>query len=97
MGATGAAFNLGEATVTRCAVRLPCGTEGHAYVLGRNTDHARIAAICDALLQDSDQATDVRNRVLRPLAERLQARRLNTAGKSAATKVDFFTMVRGDV
>ena len=34
MGATGAAFNLGEATVTRCAVRLTTGEEGHAYVHG---------------------------------------------------------------
>ena len=94
MGATGAAFNLGEATVTRCAVRLACGTEGHAYVMGRNAAHARLAAICDALLQ-SDPA-ELPERVIAPLEAKLRARQVEASTKAAATKVDFFTMVRGD-
>ena len=97
MGATGAAFNLGESTVTRCAVRLNCGTEGHAYIMGRNRSHARLAAICDALLQVRDRHADISEQVLATLEEKLVARHRTTAAKAAATKVDFFTMVRGDV
>ena len=96
MGATGAAFNLGEATVTRCAVRLNDGTEGHSYVMGRNGAHARLAAICDALLQGRDTSMVVSERVIAPLEAKLQAAQVETSTKAAATKVDFFTMVRGD-
>ena len=96
MGATGAAFNLGEATVTRCAVRLRNGTEGHAYVMGRNTAHARLAAVCDALLQGSDISASIAEVVIAPLEAKLQAAHVDASTKAAATKVDFFTMVRGD-
>lgn len=96
MGATGGPFNLGEATVTRCAVRLANGQEGHAYVMGRNAVHAHVAAICDALLQTEDHAADVRERVIAPLEAGLQKKHIEAASKAAATKVDFFTMVRGD-
>ncbi len=96
MGATGAAFNLGEATVTRCAVRLRDGTEGHAYVLGRNAAHARLAALCDALLQGPDTGAAVTATVIAPLEAKLHATHLAASTKAAATKVDFFTMVRGE-
>lgn len=96
MGSTGAAFNLGEATVTRCAVRLNSGEEGHAYVMGRNAAHAHLAAICDALLQTPEGASELRSKVLAPLEVKLQAARILASTKAAATKVDFFTMVRGD-
>lgn len=94
-GATGAPFNLGEMTMTRCSVRLTCGTVGHAWVQGRDKGHARRAAVLDALLQTA-AADDLSARVLTPLqAEALQARAIRAA-KAAATKVDFFTMVRGE-
>lgn len=96
MGSTGAPFNLGEATVTRCAVRLPGGAEGHAYVLGRDHRHAHIAAVCDALLQQPERHDDVKAAVLDPIARALGERHAVDASKAAATKVDFFTMVRGD-
>ncbi len=44
----GAPFNLGEACVARASVRLASGEVGHAMVLGRDTDHARLAAFFDA-------------------------------------------------
>jgi alpha-D-ribose 1-methylphosphonate 5-triphosphate synthase subunit PhnG len=97
MGSTGAAFNLGEATVTRCAVKLKDGPEGHAYVMGRNAEHARTAAICDALLQRPETYRTLLSKVLVPLEQKLQERQMTAASKAAATKVDFFTMVRGDV
>ena len=96
MGATGATFNLGEATVTRCAVKLASGEEGHAYVMGRNTAHAHAAALCDALMQSTGHGTQVREQVIEPLSVNLRDKRLTIAGKAAATKVDFFTLVRGD-
>ena len=97
MGGSGSAFNMGEATVTRCTIRLNSNVEGHAYIMGRNTEHARVAAICDGLLQQADQHDAVIAQVVRPLAEMQKIERLHAAQKTAATKVDFFTLVRGDV
>jgi len=95
MGGGGAAFNFGEATVTRCTVKLADGTEGHAYVMGRNGDHAKRAALCDALLQ-TQEAERLRF-VLAKLEAAHSEQRASNAAKTAATKVDFFTLVRGDV
>ncbi|MCT8160205.1 phosphonate C-P lyase system protein PhnG [Pseudoruegeria sp. SHC-113] len=94
-GGTGAAFNLGEMTITRCALRLPCGTVGHAYIQGRSKPCAEAAALVDALMQ-TDQAPKVEAAVLAPLRAEAHSRRARRAAKAEATKVDFFTMVRGD-
>jgi len=95
VSATGAPFNLGEMTVTRCALRLDGGAIGHAHVQGRDRDHARRAAIVDALMQ-TGQAGRIRERVLEPLAAEETARRSARAEKAAATRVEFFTLVRGE-
>ncbi|ATF19546.1 phosphonate C-P lyase system protein PhnG [Phaeobacter gallaeciensis] len=95
MGASGAPFNLGEMTVTRCALTLPDGTVGHGYVQGRSKGQAETAAKVDALMQ-TDAAEDVRRQILSPLEAVKQARKMSRAAKAAATKVDFFTMVRGE-
>jgi alpha-D-ribose 1-methylphosphonate 5-triphosphate synthase subunit PhnG len=95
IGATGAAFNLGEMTVTRCSVRLACGTVGHAWVQGRDKGHARRAALADALMQ-TGAATEVTDRILTPLRAEAAAARTARAAKAAGTKVEFFTMVRGE-
>ncbi|WP_107495103.1 phosphonate C-P lyase system protein PhnG [Thalassobius sp. I31.1] len=95
MGGTGAAFNLGEMTVTRCTLKLSCGTTGHSMVQGRDKQHARIAAIADALMQ-TDQATDVQDEILGHLAAEAGAQAAMRAAKAAGTKVEFFTMVRGE-
>lgn len=95
IGATGAAFNLGEMTVTRASVRLSTGQVGHAWVQGRDKRHALRAAAVDALMQ-TDQAADLTVRVLRPLEAEARAVRADRAEKAAATKVDFFTLVRGE-
>ena len=95
VGGTGSAFNLGEMTVTRCSVQLAEGVVGHAYVQGRDKDHAMRAAILDALLQ-TDQHVSLHDAVLNPLRAEADAIRGARAGKAAATKVEFFTMVRGE-
>lgn len=94
-GATGAAFNLGEMTVTRCALKLADGRVGHAVVQGRDRKKAEVAALCDALMQGAEAAR-VQSEVLDGLKAKLTERARVRAAKAAATKVDFFTMVRGE-
>lgn len=94
-GGDGAPFNLGEMTVTRCSVRLAGGTVGHAWVAGRRTDHAERAAVLDALMQDPAHRPAVEPEIAR-LAGLHAARRDKAAREAAATRVDFFTMVRGE-
>jgi alpha-D-ribose 1-methylphosphonate 5-triphosphate synthase subunit PhnG len=96
IGGDGAPFNLGEATVTRCAVQLASGEIGFGYVLGRDRDKARLAALADALWQSADYQAAVERDVLVPLRARQQERLARTREETAATKVDFFTLVRGD-
>lgn len=95
IGATGAPFNLGEMTVTRCALKLADGTVGHAYVQGRDQDHALRAAVVDALMQ-TPSVDEIEVRVLAPLRAEEAEKKAARAEKAAATKVEFFTMVRGE-
>jgi alpha-D-ribose 1-methylphosphonate 5-triphosphate synthase subunit PhnG len=95
VGGTGAPFNLGEMTVTRCSVRLDEGTVGHAWVQGRDKSHALRAAVADALLQ-TGAAAEISTQVIQPLSAEASRARTARAAKAAATKVDFFTMVRGE-
>ena len=94
-GAVGAPFNLGEMTVTRCSVKLENGTVGHGYVQGRDKSHARQAALIDALMQ-TDAAEAIDSAVLEPLRCNAQQKKAERAAKAAATKVDFFTLARGE-
>ncbi|MBC7140585.1 MAG: phosphonate C-P lyase system protein PhnG [Rhodobacteraceae bacterium] len=95
IGATGGAFNLAEMSVTRCALKLDGGAVGHAYVQGRDKDHAARAAVIDALMQ-GPAAARIEADILAPLRADEENRRHARAEKAAATKVEFFTMVRGE-
>lgn len=95
-GGTGAPFNLGEMTVTRCSVTLGDGRVGHAYVPGRDGRHAERAAALDALLQDDAARERLERLVIEPLVAARQARQQETRARVAATRVEFFTMVRGE-
>ena len=95
-GGTGRRFNLGEATVTRCSVEIVGGAVGHGYVLGRDHRHARDMALLDALLQDPRRQEALWARLIEPMLRTRQAVRAAKDRKTAATKVDFFTMVRGE-
>lgn len=95
IGGIGQPFNLGEMTVSRCSVKLVTGEVGHAHVQGRCKKHALRAAVIDALMQtDRDEA--VRAQVLAPLAKSEATYRATRAAKAAATRVEFFTLVRGE-
>ena len=62
---------------------------------GRDKAHAERAALVDALMQ-GPKAEALRAAVIAPLAEAEAAARRERAAKAAATKVEFFTMVRGE-
>ncbi|NOD97282.1 phosphonate C-P lyase system protein PhnG [Ruegeria sp. HKCCD6228] len=91
---TGALFNLGEMTVTRCSVVLQDGTVGHGYVQGRSKSKAEAAALIDAMMQTA-AADDLQERLLDPLRLQMQSIKTARAAKAAATKVEFFTLARG--
>ena len=96
IGGDGAAFNLGEATVTRAAVRIRSGEVGFSYVLGRDHDKARLAALCDALWQNVSTRDPLERHVLTPIKARQDCERVQRRTETAATRVDFFTLVRGE-
>lgn len=93
-GGGGAPFNLGEATVSRASVRIASGEVGHGYCLGRDLAKAEVIAVIDALWQRDGAAIE------REIITQLQALASDadqqSRNETAATRVDFFTMVRGD-
>ncbi len=96
VGGDGAPFNLGEATVSRAAVRLVSGEVGFGYTLGRDRRKAQMIALCDALIQTADHAVNVETQILTPLRAAVASRRDRKAAETAATRVDFYTLVRGE-
>jgi len=96
IGGDGAPFNLGEATVSRAAVRLVTGEVGFGYTLGRDRQKARMIALCDALVQSDEFADAVEADVLAPLRAVLVSIQDRKAAETAATRVDFYTLVRGE-
>lgn len=95
IGGDGDAFNLGEMIITRCVVQLDGGEEGYAFTPGRDRDRARKAAEIDALLQSPAHAGAVQMAV-QPVKARIAADLAQTEARIAATRVNFFTMTRGE-
>ena len=95
IGGDGAAFNVGEATVARAAVRLESGAIGFGWRLGRSVEAARCTAIVDALVQDDAWKSRIIEALVHPLEARQQQVRTTRAEEAAATRVEFFTMSRG--
>ncbi|MGV6872852.1 phosphonate C-P lyase system protein PhnG [Pseudochelatococcus sp. B33] len=105
MGGDGGPFNIGEATVARAAVQvggaatgdaaLGEAATGFAWHLGRDLAKARLAAVIDALWQDETRRASV-EAALSPIARRIAERAAQRAAETASTRVNFFTMVRGD-
>jgi alpha-D-ribose 1-methylphosphonate 5-triphosphate synthase subunit PhnG len=96
VGGTGNPFNLGEASVVRCALRLGDGPLGVSYALGRDKPRAELAALFDALLQDPLHHDRLQRQVIAPLARAQAHARAQKQGDVAASKVEFFTFVRGE-
>ncbi|MCU0831342.1 MAG: phosphonate C-P lyase system protein PhnG [Rhizobiaceae bacterium] len=95
-GGDGAAFNLGEATVARAVIDLETGERGHGQCLGRDMEKARLAAVFDALWQRETDRDAVERHVIAPVRARIARQGANDAARAAATRVNFFTLVRGE-
>ena len=95
MGGDGAAFNVGEMSVTRCVVRLADGRNGYSYLAGRDKAHAELAALADAHLQGTQPSLWLSD-LITALAAAQAKRRAQKEADTAATKVEFFTLVRGE-
>jgi alpha-D-ribose 1-methylphosphonate 5-triphosphate synthase subunit PhnG len=93
IGGSGPSFNVGEATVTRAALRLETGAVGFSY---RSHHRARLAALIDAMGQDAECRTLLEAHLVAPVTARRAAADARTRAEAAATKVDFFTLVRGE-
>ena len=93
MGGSGAPFNMGEMTVTRAAVRLADGTVGMGYAAGRSHHKAELIAQLDAVLQQHPERAEA---IIAPIEGSLAQQKAESARKAAATKVEFFTLVRGE-
>lgn len=96
IGGTGQPFNVGEVTVTRAAVRLATGELGAGYVLGRSLHKARSSALIDALGQRAEYRQALQCSLVTPVAERVAREHRAQQHETDATRVDFFTLVRGE-
>lgn len=96
MGGTGERFFAGDATLTRAAIRLNSGTLGYSYVLGRDKAHAERCAVIDALLQEQPYFQTLMETLIAPLEADRAARIAARQAEVNTSRVDFFTLVRGD-
>ncbi|MFZ5297527.1 phosphonate C-P lyase system protein PhnG [Enterobacter asburiae] len=96
MGGTGQRFFAGDATLTRAAIRLNSGTLGYSYVLGRDKAHAERCAVIDALLQEPPHFQTLMETLIAPLEADRDARVAARQAEVNTSRVDFFTLVRGD-
>ena len=94
-GGDGAPFNLGEATTTRAAVRLDSGETGFACLLGRAPRKAEMAALVDALAQRAEWQAPI-DAAFAAVKDRIARDAREKAERTAATRVNFFTLVRGE-
>lgn len=93
---TGARFNLGDVTVTRCTLQIGTGEIGVSYVMGRNKRHAALAALFDAMLQHEQEAgQQAVARCMADLAEERRHRHHAIARETLGSRVDFTMLSRG--
>ena len=95
-GGSGQSFNLGEMTVTRCTIKTEAGFVGCGYVMGRDQQHATYAALFDAVLQDETHRSHILETIISQFELAQKNQKEIDSKRSATSKVDFFTMVRGD-
>lgn len=94
---SGLRFHVGEATITRCIIQLASeSAPGFGYVAGQRPRHAELVAVFDALLQHPFYRETIQHTVIAPLASSLERKLRSRAAEAATTKVEFFTLVRGE-
>ncbi|SHN61572.1 phosphonate C-P lyase system protein PhnG [Desulfovibrio litoralis] len=92
-------FNMGELLVTRCIVSLTWeqqSTTGYAFIKGDSQRHAELAAVYDALMQIESFNKILSTKLISPLNLKQKNKKQQMTKEIAETKVDFFTMVRGE-
>ena len=93
---TGQSFCIGEMTVTRCMVQVMDRIQGYAMVQGSDPNHARLAALFDALLQIPAFHDPLMTTLIRTLETKDEQRRQTLAEEVSDTTVEFFTLTRGE-
>ena len=96
IGGGGQPFHVGEVSATRVTVRIGSGEVGHAMISGRDARKAQLVAVIDALAQDPAHAGLIERDIVAPLEQGLAEADAKLRGETAATRVNFFTMVRGE-
>ena len=96
IGGNGQPFHVGEVSATRVTVRIGSGQVGHAMISGRNGRKAQLVAVIDALAQDPAQAEMIERVIVAPLERLAGETDAKLREETAATRVNFFTMVRGE-
>ena len=66
------------------------------YTLGRDRHKAKLIALCDAMVQSDEFAAAVEAKVVAPLRAAVIEKRNRKSAEAAATRVDFYTLVRGE-
>ncbi|MCU0227245.1 MAG: phosphonate C-P lyase system protein PhnG [Bryobacterales bacterium] len=96
-GGDGQTFHVGEAPAVRCVVELGIAPVlGYACVVGRSIRKAVLIALLDARLQQLVASGQDCQPVLAPMRLRQRKQDEAVVAEAASTKVDFFTMVRGE-
>jgi alpha-D-ribose 1-methylphosphonate 5-triphosphate synthase subunit PhnG len=93
---TGTPFCIGEMTVTRCMVQVMDQAQGYAMVPGSDPDHARLAALFDALLQIPSFHDLLMTTLIKTLETKACQKRQTLAREVSDTTVEFFTLTRGE-
>lgn len=96
IGGGGQPFHVGEVSATRVTLRIGSGQVGHAMVSGRDARKAKLIAVIDALAQNPDHAEMVERDIVGPLERARETADAKIRAETAATRVNFFTMVRGE-
>jgi len=96
IGGGGPPFNLGEVPVTGAASGGAWSPGGPAGGLGSVGERAALWAISGPLGQQPATRDFVEKAVLQPVTQRIADYDRKRAEETAATRVDFFTMVRGE-
>lgn len=92
----GERFNFGEVTVTKCVLQVQERHLGYAMVMGSNHDRARLAALFDGLLQNPEYHPAIKGELLERLALKQQQEKQALAQQIDETRVEFFTLKRGE-
>ena len=92
---TGRPFHLGEVSLTKCVLKDDQGLLGYGHIIGRNKQQAKAIALFDLALQrnDSAEAALIRLNAWKEDVAEIDAMESETVEE---TRVDFFTMVRGE-